>query len=106
MKFYKLIDKKVVECSNALEWGKWFENFDNRAIADDYVGEWHESPCCVSTAFIGIDLNYGFGELHLFETMVFGGKLQDYQQRCSTYEEAIKQHNRVLRLVKDSLSVT
>jgi hypothetical protein len=42
----------------------------------------------VSTVFLGIDHGYGGGAPVLFETMIFGGKHNDYQERYCTWEGA------------------
>jgi len=42
---------------------------------------------------------YGEGEPLLFETMIFGGEHDDYQERYSTYEEALEGHQRAIQLV-------
>lgn len=36
----------------------------------------------------------------LFETMVFGGELDQGQDRCSTYEQALKMHKTMRDRVK------
>jgi hypothetical protein len=49
----------------------------------------------ISTVYIGyLDL--------LFETMVFGGKLDGVMDRCDTQEEALKMHERMVERVKKS----
>jgi hypothetical protein len=56
----------------------------------------------VSTVFIG--LNYNFfrpdGPPLIFETMIFGGEHDGFQQRCSTWEDAEEQHEEALALVR------
>jgi hypothetical protein len=53
----------------------------------------------VSTVFLGLDHNFGFGRKPLlFETMIFGGKHDQYQERYSTYKEAEKGHAVALEL--------
>jgi hypothetical protein len=53
----------------------------------------------VSTVFLGIDHNWGGGEPLLFETMIFGGELDQEQWRYSTWEEAEKGHKRACMMV-------
>lgn len=49
--------------------------------------------CHVSTVFLGLDHNFtGKGPPLLFETMVFGGRLDGDYQRTSTWDEAVKAH--------------
>jgi hypothetical protein len=60
----------------------------------------------VSTIFLGLDRRFeGEGPPILFETMVFGGKHDQYQERCATWDEAEAMHQpvemvRQLRVVK------
>ena len=53
----------------------------------------------VSTVFLGIDHNFGEGKPLLFETMVFGGKLDEETERYSTWEEAVEGHNHMVEKV-------
>jgi hypothetical protein len=94
---YILKDKKIIPV-DFTTWAKWFET------ADRHVGNNHLRAIHVSTVFLGIDHNFGEGEPLLFETMIFGGKHDGYQDRYSTYEEAEKGHEKALELVKKSLA--
>jgi len=55
----------------------------------------------VSTVFLGLDHNFSNSPVPIvFETMLFG-KVEhgEYQVRCSTYEEALKQHEKAVNYV-------
>lgn len=53
----------------------------------------------VSTVFLGLDHNFtGKGPPILFETMVFGGTLEEMGQRYHTEEEALKGHLEIVTL--------
>jgi hypothetical protein len=96
--YYVLIDRRPVPLADndVLAWAAAFENIDNRHVANTKV-----HGVCVSTVFIGIDMNwFGTGPPILFETMVFGGALDGRQLRCSTWEEAEIQHEFVVSAVK------
>ena len=54
----------------------------------------------VSTVFLGINHRFGEGPPLLFETMVFGGPMDQYCLRCSTYDEALIQHDLVIERVR------
>lgn len=55
----------------------------------------------VSTVFIGMNHRFfGDGPPILFETMVFGGTLDHFQNRCSTWEEAEAMHEEAVQLVR------
>lgn len=92
---YILKGKEIVSV-DLLTWAQWFENIKNRQIGSDHVGD-----IFVSTVFLGIDHGWGTGVAPiLFETMIFGGKHDQYQERCATYDEAVKMHQKALKLVQ------
>ena len=78
MKKYILDGKNPVPCDDIHEWGKWYETA-NRHVEKTNIGE-----AAVSTVFLGLDHNWGEGDPLLFETMVFGGKHDEYCERYST----------------------
>lgn len=94
--YYKLINREPVPCE-LMEWAMWFEVAD-RQVADDSVG-----GARISTVFLGIDHSHLTGEPSLFETMIFGGEKDGYQERSSTYDEALKMHAEAVALVRGSL---
>lgn len=76
-------------------WAMWFEKSD-RTIAKTNVGD-----TLVSTVFLGIDHNFDEQGLPvLFETMVFGGALDEYQERYTSAEEAEWGHEQIVKRVK------
>ena len=54
----------------------------------------------ISTVFLGIDHSHGHGPPLLFETMIFGGVHDQYQVRCSTWEQAEAQHATACAMVR------
>lgn len=81
---------------DAVGWAKQLETAGNR------VARTHLGASDVSTIFLGIDHSYGEGRPILFETMVFNGKLDGEQERCSTWDEAMAQHIAMCQRVKAS----
>lgn len=95
-----LVDHEPVKCT-LLEWGKWCEESKDRFIEQTDIDDVR-----VSTVFLGIDHNFGFGGPPiLFETMIFGGDHDQYQDRCATYTEAKKMHTKALWLVRGAEEV-
>ena len=93
---YILKGKKPIQEKDLMKWARWFETA-NRHVGDDMVGEVH-----VSTVFLGLDHSFNFNKKHvpiLFETMIFGGKHDEYQERYATWEEAEKGHKKAMDLV-------
>lgn len=83
-----------------LKWAEWFENFDNRALANDNIFGWAR----VSTVFLGLDHRFGDGPPVLWETMIFpandsGGGIERNSWRYTSRQEALEGHQKVLELV-------
>ena len=83
---YILVGKEPKQIYDILEWARWFET-SNRIVEQTQIGD-----VKVSTVFVGIDYSFGGGEPLLFETMIFGGAEDGYQDRYSTWDEAVKGH--------------
>lgn len=92
--YYVLEGRETREVSSLLEWAKQFED-SKRHVANDLVGDVR-----VSTVFLGLDHGFGSEVPILFETMVFGGKLDQEQVRYATYDEAEKGHAAMIERVK------
>ena len=69
-----------------------------RHVGDDTV-----EGIRISTVFLGIDHSFG-GVPILFETMIFGGVHDDYQERYCTWIEALAGHKRAVELVNETLN--
>lgn len=83
-KIPKLVD-------DVFEWGEWFETAD-RKVARTVLPNDVE----VSTVFLGLDHNFSGGVPILFETMIFGGEHDGYQERYATWEEAEAGHKQAV----------
>jgi hypothetical protein len=89
---YTLVDQTPVPEPDTLKWAYWFETAD-RVVAQDKLG-----AILISTVFLGLDHQFGYGGPPLlFETMIFtDGEAEDFQERCSTWLEAEAQHARAV----------
>jgi len=94
---YYILENGVIKATDdLLEWGRWFENTDNRVIARDEI-----NGVLVSTVFLGIDHNFtGEGPPVLFESMIFEGEFSEEQRRYRNMEEALEGHAALVHLVK------
>jgi hypothetical protein len=93
---YILKDGKPVLEPDLLKWAKWFEGGDDkRRVAWTEIGD-----VKVSTVFLGIDHSFGGGVPVLYETMIFGGEHDEYQDRYHTLEEAMIGHEKAVSLAK------
>lgn len=89
---------------DVLRWAQWMEEGDNKVVALSQGtlsidgDRWCDIK--VSTVFIGIDMSIsGDGDL-LFETMVFGGPLDQYMKRYCTWSEAARSHDNIVVALK------
>jgi hypothetical protein len=89
---YILEGKTPVLCNDLMAWARWFEKAE-RHVANETRGDVQ-----VSTVFLGLDHAFGGSVPLLFETMIFGGKHDEYQDRCSTWDEAEQMHKRACEL--------
>lgn len=89
---YILENKKAIP-ADLLTWARWFEGADRR-VNETLVN----SDIRVSTVFLGIDHDFvGNGPPLIFETMIFGGLHDQWQDRYSTWEEALAGHADAVR---------
>jgi len=98
MSKYILKDGEPVLATDIIHWATWFEKASTnkeRTVAKDKIGE-----AVVSTVFLGIDHSWDGGPPVLWETMIFGGKHDDYQERYSSLKDAEAGHKVAVNLVK------
>lgn len=90
-----------VPIKDTLRWAKWFERDGNRRIQCTLVGHWGRNRAMVSTIFLGLNHRFSLkGPPILFETMIRGGPMHGQQWRCSTYEEALIQHEMAVAVAR------
>lgn len=91
---YILDGKTPVICEDLMTWAKWYEKADRVVKRTELPGN-----ILVSTIFLGLDHSFFTDAPQLFETMIFGGEQDGYQERYSTWEEAEKGHEQAIKLV-------
>ena len=92
---YILRGHELVPVDSIQEWAKWFETADRHVALDELPNG------RVSTVFRGLDHCFmPGGRPLLFETMVFGGPLDQEQERYSTWEEAEAGHAAMVERIK------
>lgn len=95
-----ILDGHTPVASDPTAWAIWFEaNQDTRVVRQEKV-----NGAAISTVFLGIDHSYGDGPPILFETMIFGGEHNDYQDRCSTWKQAEAMHETACALARGNPS--
>lgn len=104
---YILIDRRVVECEDLMQWAKWMDlsrRDESFRVKQDFVAD-----AWVSTVFLGLDHDFHFeskGPPIVFETLVsmLGRDDMSYSevmQRYCTFEQAERGHEAIV----DSLRV-
>lgn len=94
--------------ASMMDWARSFRKDNDEApgprpgaswarVAHDDLPSAHVS---VSTVFLGLDHRFGPGAPLTFETMVFGGSLDQEQERYSTWDEAEAGHAAMVERVK------
>lgn len=92
--------KEPVECYELETWGLFMNDPKTRRVAQS---ERKEGTPWVSTVFLGLDHQFGDGPPLLFETMAFDAEGQEIEmRRCSTWEEAERQHAEVVAELRKS----
>jgi len=79
-----------------VEAAEWLEEgSDRRTIKRDEIGD-----ILVSTVFLGLDHAWiPGGKPVLWETMIFGGEHDQYQERYTSHEDALEGHKKALTLI-------
>ena len=93
-----VLDKEnnPVLIDSVTEWVRIYVKM-NRRVQSTKLPELNAS---VSTVFLGLDHQWGVGPPILFETMIFGSDLDGYQERYSTWDEAVKGHKIAVELLR------
>ena len=77
----------------------FFDTTTKWVSQDKIIGKDQFGSVSVSTVFLGMDHSFGGGSPVLFETMIFGGEHDQYQERYCTWDEAEKGHQIACDLV-------
>ena len=92
MSEHYILEGREPKAVDLMTWARSFGKTD-RHVADKEIGNVR-----VSTVFLGLNHSFGDGPPLLFETMIFGGEHDGYQERCSTYSEAEAMHEVACKL--------
>lgn len=92
-------DRNPVREPDIIKWGRWYETA-GRHVAKDKIGD-----VMVSTVFLGIDHSYNGGTPVLYETMIFGGKHDQFQDRYTNQIAALAGHDQAVAKVRETLKV-
>src|SRR5262245_12181481 len=96
--FYMLDDEhRPIPTDDVCVWGAWYEDNNNRRVAEDFVDDIR-----ISTVCLGVDHQYGNGPPLIFETMIFGGELDEHMWRYSTWDDAEVGHKMAVKKARDN----
>lgn len=88
-KYYILEGHDVKPC-DLMTWARWFRS------ANRVIGYTETKNGNVSTVCFGLNLQFGDGPALLFETLVSGGPEDGDTKHYSTYEQAVRGHNKMV----------
>ena len=94
-RYYVLDGKNVIGTNDMMRWVKMME--DSKS-GNRIVQKTNLNRVDVSTVFLGLDHNFGAGPPLLFETMIFGGPNDGYQERYETWEQAEAGHAKAVKV--------
>lgn len=100
-KFYYLKGKTIMTTTSIWKYGEEMEK--NYIVQQTTIGD-----VFVSTVFLGVDHRSHFsdpGPLILFETMIFGGAADQYQERYETYKQAEEGHKKACDMILQMVSL-
>lgn len=96
---YILVDGKPVQEPDLYKWASWIGNSKDRFIKSTIIGDTK-----ISTVFLGLDHRYiGEGMPILFESMCFGGELDQEMERYTSLEDAKRGHSLMCQKVRSHL---
>ena len=93
-------DGEPVLESDTIAWGRFMSDREARVVAKSEVGWPLGKKTEVSTIFLGLDHSYSGGPPILWETMVFGGKHDGWQDRYTSLDDAAEGHLRVVEALQ------
>jgi len=88
-------NNKPLVSTSIIEAAEWLENNPERkAVKQEHIGD-----IFISTVFLGLDHAWDSDIPVLWETMIFGGEHDQYQDRYTSHEDALEGHQIALNLV-------
>jgi len=95
MAWYILDENNKPVQSTIIDCGKWLEKNPERKV----VKQEHVDDIFISTVFLGLDHAWDSDIPVLWETMIFGGEHDQYQDRYTSVEDALEGHKKALTLI-------
>jgi hypothetical protein len=91
---YILDERNTPVAVDLMAWASLLDGNRNRVALDE------RGDALVSTVFLGLDHSFtpGDGPPVLWETMIFGGKHDQYQERYTSHADAVEGHARAVAM--------
>lgn len=86
-------------------WGEWSKNWARKVVGRTYLNADWDNPAGevnISTVFLGMDHGWGEGLPVLWETIIFEGEHDQYQERYTSLADAKAGHQKAIELVQSS----
>ena len=97
MAWYILNKENQPVRSTTIDYVKWLEENPERIA----VKQEHVDDVYISTVFLGLNYSWESDISGLWETMIFGGEHDQYQERYTSYEDALEGHQKALNLINN-----
>lgn len=94
--WYILKKGKPVKAKSVKHYHYWSHYSKYNCVKQEHVGD-----VFVSTVFLGLDHSLRGKIPVLWETMIFGGEHDQYQERYTSHKDALKGHQTALNLVNN-----
>ena len=105
--YYKLDENnQVVEADGVVDAYKWRDEDGKKRwkVGDTNIKDGKET-INISTVFLTINHSWGPNEEPiLFETMIFGGKHDQWQERYTTHAESKKGHKEAVQMARNGMT--
>jgi len=85
---------------DVLTWALWFETHDRRVLRDAV-----RRGVAISTVFLALDHAWMGGPPVLWESMIFGGVFDGWQERYTSRLDALRGHARLIAMVETYFNV-
>lgn len=95
MNYYDRVGNLITQS----QWSKLMDMQSYKIVARSYIPE-GKTTVQISTVWLGMTHGIVDGQPIIYETMIFGGKHNDYQERYTNEEDALLGHVIARNLVK------
>lgn len=101
--WYILDENKKPKKVDSEEYSNWCYSYHNlKKVKQEYIDDFY-----ISTVFLGLDYSMDRSGIPvLFETMIFKKEEDVYQERYTSYDDAVEGHQKAVDLVKTNTLLT